>query len=140
MPSRSRSPNRVTCAMSRSCDGRHPSAKRVGRLALWREAGWRARAAPANLLEGVNAALRRTISRPAISHAAPKPATNGCGRVPLRSPRSCPPPLMIGSMRTRGLRGEQRARQSSAPETRKRGCCAIAFAARVVGGDCNMSR
>ena len=34
--------------------------------------------------------------------ASPNPIASGGDRVPLRRPRSCPPPLMIGSKRTRG--------------------------------------
>ena len=44
------------------------------------------------------------ISCFAILAASPIPTTNAVGRVPLRSPRSCPPPLKMGSKRTRGRR------------------------------------
>ena len=44
------------------------------------------------------------ISARAISAAFPKPTMPATLRVPERMPRSCPPPSMIGAMRTRGLR------------------------------------
>lgn len=44
------------------------------------------------------------ISFFAILHASPNPTTKGAGTVPLLNPRSCPPPLRIGSSLTRGLR------------------------------------
>lgn len=46
----------------------------------------------------------------AMLHAAPNPTTRGVGTVPLRSPRSCPPPLICASIRTLG-----RLRMYSAP-------------------------
>jgi hypothetical protein len=45
----------------------------------------------------------------AILAAAPSPTTNGVGTVPLRIPRSCPPPENNGSIRTLGLRRTNRA-------------------------------
>ena len=45
-----------------------------------------------------------SISWAATLQAAPKPTISGAGRVPLRRPRSCPPPLICGSSRTRGRR------------------------------------
>lgn len=43
-----------------------------------------------------------SISSLAIRAASPNPITSGGAIVPDRNPRSCPPPLMIGSILTRG--------------------------------------
>jgi len=45
-----------------------------------------------------------SISSNATAHAFPSPTTSGVGSVPERSPRSWPPPLMSGSILTRGRR------------------------------------
>ena len=42
------------------------------------------------------------ISCLAILAASPIPTASEAGKVPLRKPLSCPPPLRIGSNRTRG--------------------------------------
>jgi len=49
-------------------------------------------------------AASRAISSFAVWQAAPRPTTSGVGTVPDRMPRSCPPPEMSASMRTRGRR------------------------------------
>mmetsp|Transcript_161373 Transcript_161373/g.391873 ORF Transcript_161373/g.391873 Transcript_161373/m.391873 type:complete len:232 (+) Transcript_161373:321-1016(+) len=46
----------------------------------------------------------RAISSLAMRAAAPRPTQSGCGSVPERSPRSCPPPDICGVTRTRGRR------------------------------------
>ncbi len=42
-------------------------------------------------------------SRSMMSHALPKPTMSGTARVPDRIPRSCPPPSIWATRRTRGL-------------------------------------
>ena len=50
-----------------------------------------------------------SISLKATSQALPNPAIKGAGNVPLLNPRSCPPPLICGSTRTRGRRRTYKA-------------------------------
>ena len=52
--------------------------------------------------EGV--ALLRHLGSRAMRAAAPSATQSGAGRVPERTPRSCPPPSNSGSSRTRGRR------------------------------------
>ena len=44
------------------------------------------------------------ISSPAMRQATPRPTQSGVGSVPERLPRSCPPPSINGTRRTRGRR------------------------------------